>query len=159
MMTRRELFAGMTGLLWAGSDRGLPAATDAVTPLSFGAKANGEAKDTRAIQAALDTVHQAGGGTVRFPVGRHLSGLVQLRSNVSIWLDNGATLLMSPEDADFVPAVPDRAGLGYRAALLAGENVESVSIWGDGVIECNRKKRGGPKPVSLLRSKRIAIRG
>jgi hypothetical protein len=104
-------------------------------------------------------VHQAGGGTVHFPAGRYLSGLLRLRSNVSLWLDNGATLLMSPDDADFAPAVADRADLGYRAALLAGEEVESVSIWGDGVIECDRKKRGGPKPISLLRCKRMNIRG
>jgi len=129
------------------------------TPLAFGAKANGEAKDTKAIQTALDTVHQAGGGTVRFPAGRYLSGLLQLRSNVSIWLDNGATLLMSPDNNDFMPAAAERPALAFRAALLAGEDVESVSIWGDGVIECDRKKRGGPKPVSLLRCKRISIRG
>jgi hypothetical protein len=66
---------------------------------------------------------------------------------------------MSPEDADFMPAVTDREGLGYRAALLAGEDVESVSIWGEGVIECNRKKRGGPKPMALLRCRRMSIRG
>ena len=149
----------MTGVLGVRPIMAALSGTDMVTPLAFGAKADGEAKDTKAIQAALDSVHQAGGGTVRFPAGRYLSGLLRLRSNVSIWLDNGATLLMSPENTDFLPAVTDRAGLGYRAALLAGEDVESVSIWGDGVIECDRKKRGGPKPIALLRCKRINIRG
>src|ERR1700755_971744 len=122
---RRQLFLGLTSMLGVRPILATSSAADMPTPLTFGAKANGEVKDTKAIQAALDTVHQAGGGTVHFPAGRYLSGLLQLRSNVSIWLDNGAPLLMSPEDTDFMPTITDRDGLGYRAALLAGEGVES----------------------------------
>jgi Glycosyl hydrolases family 28 len=158
MTNRRRLLLGFTSLLGARPVMAALSGADLATPLNFGATANGEVKDTKAIQAALDSVHQSGGGTVRFPAGRYLSGLLQLRSNVSIWLDNGATLLMSPDNNDFIPTTADRPALAFRAALLAGEDVESVSIWGEGVIECDRKKRGGPKPISLLRCKRISIR-
>jgi len=156
MINRRELIAGILGArpaIAAFDGAGL------VTPLTFGAKANGEDKDTGSIQKALDAVRHAGGGTVYFPAGRYRSGRLRLRSNVSLWLDNGATLLMSPDDTNFGPEIKDAEGLGYRAALLAGEGVESVAIRGEGVIECDRKKRGGPKPIALLRSKRIRIQG
>src|SRR3954454_16726871 len=40
----------------------------------FGAKADGVAKDTAAIQRAIDAAAKQGGGTVLVPAGRYLSG-------------------------------------------------------------------------------------
>jgi hypothetical protein len=40
--------------------------------LDYGARGNGSADDTNAIQAAIDAAHRAGGGTVDFPVGTYL---------------------------------------------------------------------------------------
>jgi hypothetical protein len=69
----------------------------------FGAKADGVANDTAAVQAAIDLAAARSGGVVVFPAGRYLSGTLHLRSNVSLRLSEGAALIASPADADFDP--------------------------------------------------------
>ena len=68
----------------------------------FGAKGDGNAEDTPALQAAIDLA-SARGGVVVFPAGRYLSGTLHLRSNVSFRLSEGAVLIASTDDADFDP--------------------------------------------------------
>ncbi len=117
------------------------------SPQSHGARADGETNDTKPIQAAIDQAHQRGGGTIHITAGRYLSGTLNWRSNVSIWLDNGATLVMSSDAKDF------------SGALLNGDDAESIAIFGQGTIDCNRTKGGGPKPITLRRCRRASIRG
>jgi hypothetical protein len=66
----------------------------------FGAKGDGIAKDTRAIQAAIDKAASAG-GTVVIPPGNYPSGTLHLRSNLTLRIEKGARLMLSPDDADF----------------------------------------------------------
>ena len=46
----------------------------------FGAKGDGETKDTAAIQRAIDAANEAGGGEVLLPKGVYLSGSVFLKT-------------------------------------------------------------------------------
>ena len=98
---------GLCVLTWvflmptAGVCAGVPQSPDNVR--TFGAQGDGTAKDTQAVQKALDTCEKAGGGTVHFPAGTYLCGSLHLRSGVTLWLDSGATLRASPEDSDFDP--------------------------------------------------------
>ncbi|MCX6622547.1 MAG: glycosyl hydrolase family 28-related protein [Acidobacteria bacterium] len=132
----------------------------------YGAKGDGISKDTASIQKAIDAAEKQGGGTVVFPAGKYLSGTLHLKSYVSLRLDAGATLLESPDRADFdpyetfsYPTPDDRETTDFHFALLAGEKVEHVSITGDGVIDGNRDRRGGPKPIALRLCRYVAIRG
>src|SRR5215510_14123548 len=68
----------------------------------FGAKGVGQTKDTNALQAAMDAAG-ANGGTVYLPPGRYLSGTIRFKSHVTVFLDAGATLVFSPDKADFDP--------------------------------------------------------
>ena len=70
---------------------------------NYGAVGNGIEKDTEAVQQAMDACAKAGGGTVYFAAGTYLCGSLHLRSHVTLYLDNGATILASKEDADFDP--------------------------------------------------------
>src|SRR5207249_9059632 len=60
---------------------------------SFGATGDGKTLDTAAINKAIEAAHTAGGGTVRFPAGTYLSFSIRLKSNIALYLDQGATIL------------------------------------------------------------------
>ena len=64
----------------------------------FGAAGDGITLDTAAIQRAIDA-----GGMVYFPPGTYLSGTIYLRSGGGLELSPGATLLASPDPADYNP--------------------------------------------------------
>ena len=67
-----------------------------------GAAGDGARLDTRAIQAAIDACHAAGGGTVLVPGGKtFLTGTITLQSGVNLHLEHGARLISATEPADF----------------------------------------------------------
>ena len=66
----------------------------------FGAKGDGAAKDTAAIQRAVDACAKDGGRVV-VPSGTYLSGTVWLRNGVELHLAKGATLKGSTDQADY----------------------------------------------------------
>jgi polygalacturonase len=133
--------------------------------VEFGAKADGGAKDTRAIQKAIETCSQRGGGTVYFPPGTYLTGSLHLRQRVALYLDHGATIKASTEENDFDPYeelgfknAADRETSFFHCALIWAEDVEQVAILGTGTIDGNRTKRGGPKPIALKRCRHVTIK-
>jgi polygalacturonase len=111
------------------------AASAGCDPRAYGAKGDGVSKDTAAIQAAIDVCEQQGGGTVRLLVGTYLSAPIVLKSNITLQLDKGATLLGSPDHADYPPLtmfhLPD------LQPLVSAVNATNVAITGEGVIDGN----------------------
>ncbi|TAL04424.1 MAG: hypothetical protein EPO07_05140, partial [Verrucomicrobia bacterium] len=118
----------------------------------FGAKGNGSALDTAAIQNALDECGQAGGGIVQLPPGTYFSKPIFLRSNTTLQLDAGATLQATDDPNDF--ANPDRPGAVLAFVNASGLN--AVAITGKGTIDGAgarwwapvraAKKAGQPEP-------------
>ncbi len=103
----------------------------------FGAAGDSKVDDGAAIQAAIDTCNATGGGTVYFPPGVYLSHEIRLKSFVTLHLENGATLLASPDTNDFTQT----AFTGdYNAHLLVADNVEHIAIVGQGIIRGNGEK-------------------
>lgn len=114
--------------------------------VDYGAIGDGKAMDTQAIQKAIDVCHQNGGGTVFFPSGVYLTGSIHLKSNITLYLDNGSTILASPDDADFDPYEElgfendaDRETSYFHFSHIWGEDVENIAILGLGTIDGNRK--------------------
>ena len=164
-LSRRTLLAGsfaFTGLnavrLWASQEQTATVTSDA--------RPAGEKSDTRFLQNAIDAMQAKGGGTVHIAAGRYVCGSLLMRSKVSLWLDNGATLAMSEEPRDFFPPEhlaynphADRGTSDFRYALLVGDGLENVAIFGDGVIDCDPTKRRGPKPIAMRRCNQVRIEG
>lgn len=94
----------------------------------FGCVSDGVTNNTSSIQYAINFIAEKGGGKLNFYVGRYLTGGIQLKSNVTIELHEGAVLLASPNFYDYL-----KNSSGY--ALITGEKVEHVSIIGKGVIQ------------------------
>lgn len=67
----------------------------------YGAVGDGAAKDTAAIQAAVDAASAAGGGEVRVPAGRYVTGTIFLKSHVDFNVCAGATIEASKDPADY----------------------------------------------------------
>jgi polygalacturonase len=132
----------------------------------YGAKGDGTASDTAAFQAAVDGAEKVGGAVVGVPPGIYRCGTIHLKSNIEIHLAPGSVLQMSPDEKDFDPyeklpydSHADVETSDFRHALLAGENVHDVAITGQGTIDGNRTRRGGPKPIALKNAEHIAVRG
>jgi polygalacturonase len=73
--------------------------TSAFNIRMFGATGNGTTVDSKAINDAIEAAAKAGGGTVYFPAGTYLSYSIRLKSNISLYLDQGCTLLAADSSA------------------------------------------------------------
>jgi len=90
-----------------------------------GAAGDGTTLDTAAFQSAIDAASDGGGGTVRVPPGRYLVANVELKSNITLHLDKGATLLGSTEHKDYG---------GNSSAVLTAHGAEHICVEGEGEI-------------------------
>jgi len=117
--------------------------------IAFGAKGDGKQKDTAAIQSAIDARVRSGGGTVRFPPGKYLSGPLRLGSRVDLHLDPGATLLASTDVADYGAEPGSKGG----AAFLQAQGARGISLTGMGTIhgQGTESLRGDQKPPFRIR--------
>lgn len=94
----------------------------------FGIKSNGTTLNTSSIQKAIDFIHEKGGGRLVFYVGRYLTGTIQLKSNVTIHFEEGATLVGSTNIYDY--------NLSARfPALITAYSADHIAITGKGVID------------------------
>jgi hypothetical protein len=102
----------------------------------FGALGDGTHLDTTAIQAAIEACHRSGGGTVVLPSGTYLSGTVQLKSNVTLYLAAQARLLGSPDLKDYPElSSVDQLYQSGGYSLLAAINAENIGLSGQGTID------------------------
>ncbi len=104
-------------------------------PRAYGAKGDGVAKDTVAIQKAIDVCEKKGGGTVHLTAGTYLSAPIVLKSKITLQLDKGATLLGSPDHGDY-PAMT-MFHLPDLQPLVSAVNASNVAITGEGTIDGN----------------------
>ncbi len=117
----------------------------------FGAKGDGKKLDTAAIQAAICSCPKD--GTVYLPEGIYLSTPLFLKSDMTLWLDEGAVLL-GDTDRNNYPILPgmtattdekDEYNLGSWegnpldnfASLITAIDVSNLDIIGGGVIDGN----------------------
>lgn len=103
----------------------------------YGAVKGGEINNTKAIAAAIDACNKAGGGRVVVPEGIWLTSAIHFKSNVNLYLAEGAVLSFTDEPADYLPAVMTSwEGMecyNYSPLLYAFE-CENVAITGQGTL-------------------------
>jgi polygalacturonase len=107
----------------------------------YGARGDGSALDTRAIQAAIDAAAKNGGGTVVLTPGVYRSGSIFVKSGTNLRIEQGATLLGSQNIADY-PMMPTRVAgieMSWPAALVNVYGEHDVTITGAGTIDGDGK--------------------
>lgn len=109
----------------------------------FGARRDGQALDSPAINSAIAAASAAGGGTVLLPAGTYLSLSIRLQSNIRLHLDQGAVLLAAPrtqtqryDAAEKNPSTrfQDFGHSHWHNSLVWGEGLQNVTIDGAGEI-------------------------
>src|SRR5689334_11371329 len=124
---------------------------------TFGAKGDGKALDSPAINKTIEAAAAAGGGTVVFPAGNYRCFSIRLKSNVGLYLDHGSTIVAAdPRDSDGKYDLPepnqwdqyeDFGHSHWRNSLIWGENLENISItgpgriWGKGLVRTGNQSR------------------
>ena len=151
--------AAFTGAAAIGAARSEAAETTTPNGRSFdvtrfGAKGDGHAVDTPAINKAIAAAAAAGGGTVVFPAGTYLSYSIHLKSHVSLFLSDGSTIFGADTPADganaYDPAEPNQPWEKYHDyghshwhnSLIWGEDLKNLSIYGPGLIWGKGLSRG-----------------
>jgi hypothetical protein len=161
-MHRRELLAlGAAGFSLPAAPASVPRSTAPVFDArKHGARGDGKTKDTAAIQSAIDAAFKAGGGIVQLGPGIYFTGTIMLKSNVTIYLEAGATLLGSKDLADYPPQPgPDPHSDANVHHLLFAREAENVTLCGLGRIDGQGPSFWTPsdRPQNLEDFWRVAI--
>jgi polygalacturonase len=135
----------------------------------YGATGDGRTLDTAAVNKAIETAAAAGGGTIAFPAGNYLCYSIRMKSNITLFLDQGATIIAAdqpqagqPGYDNFEPNIygdlvyQDFGHSHWRNSLIWGEQLENISIlgpgriWGRGLLRDGGTTQGqGNKSISL----------
>ncbi len=176
LMTRPILTLILGAVLSIGAAHRSSAAETVFNVRELGAKGDGKADDTTAIQKALDDCGTAG-GTVLLPGGTYLSRPLTIRTRTTLLIKDGATLLATTNHSDFMKEPGDwlkaKSG-GDFVPFISGKDLENVIIAGKGTIEGSgavwweaaeeaRRKVSGftlPRPnlIVLTRVKNLVVR-
>ena len=136
----------------------------------FGALGDGLHLDTDAINKTIDAAFKSGGGSVYFPAGNYLSFSIRLKSNISLYLSAGSTIIAAnmeehhgkyddPELNMWGDSLQyqDFGHSHFRNSLIWGEDLDNVSILGPGLIHGKGLQKWG-KTTPGLGNKSIALK-
>ncbi|MEP7278486.1 MAG: glycosyl hydrolase family 28 protein [Bacteroidota bacterium] len=100
--------------------------TEPIDVKKFGASGNRTDNATKAFRNALDAAAARGGGTVNVPPGEYTIGTIQLKDNVTLNVEAGATLFLSQLDEDYLEEV---------RAMIYAENAKNTAVTGRGTLD------------------------
>ncbi|MEJ7737166.1 MAG: glycosyl hydrolase family 28 protein [Chitinophagaceae bacterium] len=117
------------------------AAKRAYDILDYGAVPDGKTLNTKAIQTAIDAASKNNGGKVVFSKGCFLTGSIEMKSDVEIYLEEGAILLGSSNPDDYKAINTDGRPISPKQddnsqlALILAFRANNISLSGKGLID------------------------
>lgn len=140
----------------------------------FGAKADGKTIDSPAINRAIEAAAQEGGGTVYLPAGEYACYSIRLKSNIHLYLEQGARIIAAfpGKDEGYDSAEPnehnkyqDFGHSHWKNSLIWGIGLENITISGPGLIygkgltrEESRLPGVGNKAISLKDCRNVTLK-
>ncbi|MBQ0075329.1 MAG: glycoside hydrolase family 28 protein [Prevotella sp.] len=106
----------------------IPETTVKIT--DFGGVGDGKTLNTEAIEKAIKSLVEQGGGHLVFPEGTWKTGPITLKSKIDLHLDKGATILFSEDKSLYV-----KEGSSGCVPCIKGSKVMNVTITGEGTID------------------------
>lgn len=133
--------------------------------LDYGILPDGKTNNTKKINELIKKAASVG-GEIYFPKGEYLSGTVFFEDGVTLFLDEGATLLGSEDFCDYPLISVEGYTRGGHWGLISALEKENITLAGKGKIDA----RGGawwksgkddlvrPRTISFILSKNVVIR-
>ena len=104
----------------------------------YGAVGNGQTDCTESFSKAISAAHKAGGGRVVVPAGSFLTGAIHLKSNVNLYVSEGAVIKFSVDPEKYLPVVYSRFEgiecMNY-SPLIYAFGQENIAITGKGTLD------------------------
>lgn len=140
----------------------------------YGAKGDGKTIDSPAINKAIEAASESGGGTVCLPAGEYLSGSIRLESNITLYLENGCTIIAVSENPELNydqaeksvnDIYQDYGHSHWHNGLIWGDSLHDISIIGPGEIygkglvkDWVKDGKTADKAISLYRCRNVILR-
>ena len=105
---------------------------------NYGAVADNTRDCTEAFRRAISAAHEAGGGRVVVPPGTFVTGAIHLKSNVNLFVSDGAIINFSLDPNHYMPVVHSRFEgiecMNYSPLVYAYEQ-QNIAITGQGILD------------------------
>lgn len=108
-----------------------------------GADATGQKVCTEVIAKSIMELSSQGGGELYLPAGQYLSGPIELKSNITLNVAEGAILKFTDDFDDYLPMIDSRwEGVRVKTfkSNIYAHNAENITLKGRGLIDGNGKK-------------------
>lgn len=107
------------------------------TILETKAIGDGKTLNTEVLQQEINQLSANGGGQLRFKAGTYLTGIIEMLSDVELWLEEGAILLGStnPYDYDDPKGIGKRGDEDVHCGLIVSDGASNIAFRGKGTID------------------------
>lgn len=140
--------------------------TNFINVCEYGVKGDGVTNNTLRIKGIISEAEPVG-GTIYFPPGRYLTGTIELKSNMTLYIDSGAYIVGSADASDY-PMITKETLPGYNreghSGLIKAINAENVIVTGGGVIDGqgqnwwnNPENEHRPRAIQFINCKNVRI--
>lgn len=112
---------------------------DTISIVQYGAKTGLDVLNTASINNAIAACSAKGGGVVMVPAGLWLTGPIELKSNVNLYLQRAALLQFTDDFNQYKLVEGNWEGKPSmrNQSPISGTNLENIAITGSGIIDGN----------------------
>jgi polygalacturonase len=104
---------------------------------NYGAKSDVAFNNQKAIQEAINDCHMNGGGRVIIPDGFYITGPIELKSNVNLYVSDNAYVQFTKSKEEYPLYITEYEGIKHIRAIspISADGCENVAITGKGVMD------------------------